>query len=400
MNPLISPHEAEAQISAKLPILPTINCPLDKCAGRILRETITADRPFPPFNRAMMDGYAIRLSDRGPSKAFTIHAQAPAGSPQIQLPDEIGTCIEIMTGAVVPEGADCVVRYEDTRLNSDGAMELIEGLELETGEAIHPLGSDHPAGAELIHPGRHIGSREIAIAATCGHDSLQVAKLPAITIVSTGDELVDVDQDPAAHQIRRSNDIAIETALAHAHLHAEQRVQLPDEKFVSKDQLQALLQSNDFLIITGGISKGKKDYIPEVLDELGLTKHFHGVAQKPGKPFGYWSNEKCAVFALPGNPLSVLVGLHRYVLPAVFKAMGTEKSIAQQMPLTADTPVHPKLTHFQPAKLNADGGVSPMPANNSGDFVSILQTDGFIELQPSRSGKVNAGTTAPFTHWH
>ncbi|MGB0415798.1 MAG: molybdopterin molybdotransferase MoeA [Coraliomargarita sp.] len=400
MNPLITPHEAEARIADKLPKLPAIECPLNKCAGRVLREVINADRPVPPFNRAMMDGYAIRLADREHCNNFTICGQALAGCPQVALADEMGSCIEIMTGAVVPTGADCVVRYEDTQINSSGKMELIEGLKLEAGEAIHPIGSDQAEGTELISAGRIIGSREIGIAATCGHSTLEVAKLPAITIVSTGDELVDVDTQPRAYQLRRSNDIAIETALARAHLHAEQRVTLPDDKDVSKEQLRKLTKKNNFLIITGGISKGKKDYIPEVLNELGLKNHFHGVSQKPGKPFGYWSDEHCGVFALPGNPLSVLVGLHRYVLPALFKAMGAKASSPSTVELIEDAPAHAKLTYFLPAKLLARGSAVAMPANNSGDLVSILQTDGFIELAPSSSGEAPTGTDAPFIAWH
>ena len=391
---------SEIRKSENLPYLPAIDCPLEKCAGRELRKAITADRPFPPFNRAMMDGYAIRLADREKVNSFAIFSQAPAGTPQQTLPNKIGTCIEIMTGAVVPNGADCVLRYEDTKLNRSGKMELIESVDLQLGEAVHPMGSDQAEGSELLSQGRIIGSREIGIAATCGHSVLKVAKLPSISIVSTGDELVEVDTIPEAHQLRRSNDVAIETALARAHLRAEQRAQLPDDKTVSKEHLQKLITTNDFLIITGGISKGKKDYIPEVLSELGLENHFHGVAQKPGKPFGYWSNASCGVFALPGNPLSVLVGLHRYVLPALFKAMGADSKKPLTVELRDEVPAHPKLTYFLPAKLEKNGSAIAIPANNSGDFVSILQTDGFIELAPSDTRSASASSEATFIPWH
>jgi len=137
-----------------------------------------------------------------------------------------------------------------------------------------------------------------------------------------------------------------------------------------------------------------------VLDELGLTQHFHGVAQKPGKPFGYWSNESCGVFALPGNPLSVLVGLHRYVLPALFQAMGASDTTLPKVTLKTDAPAHPKLTLFLPISIEEAGTASPRPANNSGDFVSILATDGFIELPSNKTGKAAAGTLAYFIKWH
>ena len=310
MNPLITPHEAEARIAANLPTLPAIDCPLEKCAGRVLRQVIRADRPFPPFNRAMMDGYAIRLADRQHGDTFTPVAQAPAGSPQQTLPTPPGSCIEIMTGAVVPTGADCVVRYEDTRRNAAGQIELLPNLQLEFGEAIHPRGSDHRAGAELLRPGRRIGSRESAIAATCGHTSLQVAKLPALTIVSTGDELVDVAAQPAPHQIRRSNDCAIETALARTQLHAR-RVTLPTTATsrpnnCGTDRFQRLHP-------TGGISKGAGTLSRRARCTGSANRH--GVAQTR-KPF-HWS-ARCA--SSPArNPLSVLVSLHRYV-PALFQS--------------------------------------------------------------------------------
>ena len=348
----------------------------------------------------MMDGYAIRLADRQHGDTFTAVAQAPAGSPQQTLPTPPGSCIEIMTGAVVPTGADCVVRYEDTRRNAAGQIELLPNLQLEFGEAIHPRGSDHRAGAELLRPGRRIGSRESAIAATCGHTSLQVAKLPALTIVSTGDELVDVAAQPAPHQIRRSNDCAIETALARTQLHAARRVTLPDDRDISTEQLRHLIDSNDFLILTGGISKGAKDFIPDVLDALGLRKQVHGVAQKPGKPFGYWSRPGCGVFALPGNPLSVLVSLHRYVLPALFQSLGAEPTAPQLRQLDAEAPAHPRLTYFLPAQIQHNGRATARPANNSGDFVSILQTDGFIELPPSSCGSAASGAAVRFAPWY
>ena len=167
MNPLIQPHEAQSLISAHLSTLPTIDCPIEKCAGRILREDVIADRPLPPFDRAMMDGYALRVVDIAQVENFRVVAQAPAGTASQTLKATLGSCIEIMTGAVVPKGADCVVPYEETETLADGSIQLTMPDEQKNGDAIHPLGRDHSSGEALIRAGRKLGSREVAIAATC-----------------------------------------------------------------------------------------------------------------------------------------------------------------------------------------------------------------------------------------
>lgn len=400
MNPLITPAEADALIRSNLPSIPTIVCPLNKCAGRILREPILADRPFPPFNRSMMDGYAIRSGALAEGQTFKVTRQVPAGSPQQSIDGELHHCAEIMTGAVVPSDADTVVPYEETEKVSEDTIRLTAAETIEKGDCIHPLGSDHTPGAALIEPGRLIGSREIAIAASCGYSSLQVAKIPAIAIVSTGDELVPVDAQPAAHQIRRSNDIAVETALARVQLHAQSQTHLPDDPEVCRQMLEGLMEANTFIIISGGISMGKKDFIPDTLTALGLTGHFHGVAQKPGKPMGYWSGPGCGVFALPGNPISTLTCLHRYVIPAILVACGfAPNQTTQTVQLTEKCRARDHLTVFLPVALSPDQKASPRSGHNSGDMVSILQSDGLIELPPVSSRCYEAGSLHPYINW-
>jgi molybdopterin molybdotransferase len=310
-------------------------------------------------------------------------------------------CIEIMTGAVVPRHADCIVPYEaTTRIDTTG-MQLLDPSAHAAGHCIHPLASDRPAGAVLLEVGTLIGSREIAVIASCGYDQLQVCQIPAIAIVSTGDELVAVQQQPAAHQIRRSNDIAIETALARHQLHARDHAHLPDSPDSSRAQLEALIQNNRIVIISGGISMGKKDYIPAALQQLGLTCHFHGVAQKPGKPFGYWSRPDCAVFTLPGNPLSTLICLHHYVVPAIFAAMG-QRTPSQPHAVTLTQPVQARddMTLFLPVQLTPQQQAEPRPAQNSGDLVRILASDGYIELPPRPSKTYATDTRFNFHPWY
>jgi len=401
MKSLIAPTKAHKRIFENLPALPAIACPLAQCAGRILQATISADRPFPPFNRSMMDGYALRASEIEADGTFEIVVQAPAGVPQQSLEGNPRVCAEIMTGAVVPTDADCVVQYEVTGRIDATHMQLLDPSDHAVGDFIHPLGSDRPAGEALLLPGSLIGAREIAIAASCGCATLLVSKLPSIAIVSTGDELVAVSEIPAAHQIRRSNDVMIQAALVRIGLPTCQFAHLPDEPEASQAQLAALIQQNDIVLISGGISMGKKDYIPAALNALGLHCHFHGVAQKPGKPLGYWTQPNCAVFTLPGNPLSTLTCMHQYVLPALFQAMGqTQATSPRQVTLAAPVKARDDLTIFLPVSLGANNQATPQPANNSGDLVRICKSDGYIALPPTQEKGYPQGTAFDFHPWY
>lgn len=401
MHTLITPAEAEKLIFENLPDVPSIRCPLKKCAGRILREVVLADRPLPPFNRSMMDGYAIRFEALRGNDVLTVTAQAPAGSPQKALGGALTDCAEIMTGAMLPTDADTVVPYELTEPVGSERIRIVDTHAIHMGDCIHAKGSDHNSGTPLLPIGDRIGSREIAIAATAGYSELNVSKIPSIAIISTGDELVPITEIPLAHQIRRSNDICIETALAAVQLHAQSQIHLPDDPIESQSQLAGLIETNTFVVISGGISKGKKDFIPDALSSLGLKCHFHGVAQKPGKPLGYWSNERCAVFALPGNPISTLTCLHRYVIPAIFKASKLKQDrTIKSVPLLQDCRVRDDITTFLPVALDANNQALPCPINNSGDLVSILASDGFVELAPRQTRLYPAETRVDFRPWY
>ncbi|HBR92724.1 MAG TPA: molybdopterin molybdenumtransferase MoeA [Opitutae bacterium] len=401
MRELITPALAQQRILAALQTQPSETCALEQCAGRILRAPVLADRPFPPFDRSMMDGYAIRAAEIDGDGRFTIVTQAPAGAPAQQLGHQPRACAEIMTGAVLPTDADCVVPYEQTRRIDSTQMQVLEPTQHAAGDCIHGLASDRPAGEALLTAGRRIGSREIAIAASCGCERLVVSKKPSIVIVSTGDELVDIVATPAAHQIRRSNDIMMEAALQHFDLPAAQFAHLPDNAAAPKAQLKALIADHDIVILSGGISMGKKDFIPDALDALGLDCQFHGVAQKPGKPLGFWSQPACAVFTLPGNPLSTLTCLHQYVIPALFHSLGqAAPTTPHTVRLDAGARARDDLTIFLPVSLHANNIARPQPANNSGDLVRILQSDGYIELPPCKEKSYPAGKSFDFHPWH
>jgi molybdopterin molybdotransferase len=401
MKTLISPSEALRCLLDKLPAMPMIDCPLAKSTGRVLRGVVQADRPFPPFDRTMMDGYAIRAADLSESDIFDITQQIPAGSAAQLLGSARSTCAEIMTGAVMPSDADCVIPYEATKRLDAEQMQVLQPDQHTTGDFIHKLGSDRPAGATLLEAGRIIGSREIAVAASCGYTKLSVSKNPSIAVVSTGDELVDVVETPDAHQIRRSNDVMIESALWRAGLEANAIEHLPDDAEACFEQLKKLTAENDIVLLSGGVSMGKKDFIPGALDRLGLKCHFHGVAQKPGKPFGYWSDSKCSVFTLPGNPISTLVCLHHYVIPSLRQAMQPRrKPFSNQVEINEAISARDDFTLFLPVKIEESNTAIPMPVQNSGDLGRILDSDGYIVVEPTPEKSYAPGSHFEFCVWY
>ena len=410
---MISVAEAERLISDSLAPLPSESCKIDRVRGRFLREPIVADRESPPFNRATMDGIAIRFSDWTEGKrTFGVKGTQAAGQPVIDAP-ESGCCIEIMTGAPVPEELDCVVRVEDVSIEAGNAS-IGEGIELESRLAVHPQGSDFAAGAVLIESGVRLSGREIAVAASCGKEEIEVSSQPKVFVVTTGDELVEIDDDPLPHQIRRTNDRALAAALVEAGFDRVERVHVPDEPEMMRWQLERFLGDADALVLTGGVSKGQFDHLPKLLEELGVPCLFHGVSQRPGKPMWYGTYKRpgdflhpddervVPVFALPGNPVSCFVCLHRFVLPALRRMSGAIPQPAKHAALDREVSFSPPLTWFLPvAEMGADDGtvrVEPRPFNTSGDFASLVGTDGFIELD-SAQGIFPIGTVAPYWGW-
>ncbi len=398
---VIDVSDADRIIAEALPPYPAEVRSLGDAHGAVLRQAIRADRPQPPFDRVTMDGIAIRWADwESGQREFRIAGVQAAGEPQKRL-DAPNACLEVMTGAVMPEGADCVIKVEDIAV-SDGAARLQDGLELASGNFVHPSGSDAAAGQSLLEPGVRLTAPRIAIAAAFGVHEITVAKPPSVAIVSTGDELVEAHETPLPHQIRLSNVYAIEAGLRMRGFSKVERHHIADDRERIQDAIAGLLDRVDMLLLTGGVSMGKFDYVPETLRALNVEQRFHKVAQRPGKPlwFGVAPGGK-PVFGLPGNPVSAIVCFRRYVLHHVEAAMGLERQL-NTAALAESVTFAPNMTYFMPVSLASDDSgrqiAQPLRTNTSGDFGTLGHSDAIIEL-PRDVAAFSAGYVAPVYRW-
>jgi molybdopterin molybdotransferase len=365
------------------------NCPtaeieqisLDTARGRTLAEPIRAERDFPPFDRVTMDGIAINFSSfKSGQREFKIAGVAPAGGALMTLAD-LSDCLEVMTGAMLPTNCDTVIRYEDLAIEEGKARITIEHIRLQ--QNVHFQGSDRKRESLLMDSGKIIGAPELAVLATCGKSLVSVYKTPKVAIVSSGDELIDVDQQPLPHQIRKSNNYSISGALAQFNCDVTS-FHLLDDPVAIKKELAVILQDFDVVVLSGGVSMGKFDYIPDALTSLGVEKLFHKVAQRPGKPFWFGrTNDNKAVFALPGNPVSSFMCTNRYVISWMRKHLGLSEEILYAE-LSSDVHFKPDLTYFAQVKLSYSmKGITlatPIEGNGSGDLANLTDSDAFMCL--------------------
>ncbi len=376
--------------------------PFIQSVGRVLKEDIRADRDFPPFNRVSMDGISIDfLSFKKGQRSFPIEGIQAAGSEQITL-ENSENCIEVMTGAVLPNNTSAVIRYEDVTIKEGIATINIESIH--DAQNIHEKGKDGKAGNLLIQQNAKISAAEIGVLATVGKANVKVAKTPKVMIVSTGDELVGVEETPLTHQIRRSNVFTLVSLLEKLHIPSE-TAHVTDDKPILKEKIKAYLQEFDVLLFSGAVSKGKYDFLPEVFDELRVEKLFHRVEQRPGKPFFYGrasafgmneqgvyqdadkgienKNQKdTIVFGFPGNPISTFVNCLAYFYPWYYKSVGVEQ-LAENAILAENVTFKPSLTYFLQVQLSYKYGhliATPIAGNGSGDLASLVNTDAFIQL--------------------
>ena len=357
--------------------------PFLKSVGKVLKEDIVADRDFPPFNRVSMDGIAInhRFFEHGIID-FNVEGIQAAGAEQKTMTID-SNCMEVMTGAVLPINTDTVIRYEDVQIKNGIASINLNILEL--GKNIHSKGKDRIQGDLLIEKNTIISAAEIGVIATVGKATVKVAKTPKVIIVSTGDELVEVNENPLSHQIRRSNAFTLVSLLKKLGIKAKTS-HIADDKEVLQQKIANYLKKYDVLIFSGAVSKGKFDFLPAVLAELKVEKLFHRITQRPGKPFWYGVKNNKPVFAFPGNPISTFVNCLAYFYPWYYKSVGIK--VKEEMAILGeDVSFKPSLTYFLQVKLENKFGhlvAFPITGNGSGDLASLIKTDAFIQLPNDR----------------
>ena len=390
---MISVAAAVEIIQAHWPDFGDTAIAVDGSYGAVLAESIEADRDYPPGDRVMMDGVALAWSEYHQGRRqFELLGTVAAGDRQSSLLDQTG-CLEVMTGALLPQNCDMVIPYEEVAI-SDNQVKIIDPRQREPGEFVHPKASDCRSGKVILKSSSRLNGPAWNIITSFGKTKVKVKQKPRIQIVSTGNVLIEVTQTRAVHKLRRSNVYGIQVSLQSRGFENINLTHLADDKEVIIRHYQKAKLEYGVLIYSGGISKGKFDYLPEVWSQLGITKYIHGVAQKPGKPmyFGIDHRSKTVIIGLPGNPISSLVCLHRYFLDSA--------PIYAQ--LTRDYTFKKDLTYFLPVKLSyttqAVIKAEPLPVKNSGEFIALANSDGFLEL-PQHQAHFQAGECFPFYAW-
>ena len=360
--------------------------PLDCAHRRVLAEDVLADRDYPPFHRSTRDGFAVRSVDLAALPAtLTCQGEIRAGEP---FTGSIGPgeCIAIMTGAPLPAGADAVVMLEHVRA---GEKAVTVERSVAPGENVVPKGSEAPSGRLVLQRGRPLGAGEIGLLASVGKAQVRVFLPPQVAILPTGDEVVPLDHQPEWFQVRNSNALALAAQVADAGGAPHQLPIAPD----TKDSLRHLIEEglkSDLLILSGGVSKGKYDYVRQVLKELAAEIYVQDVAIRPGKPLVFGRAKKKFFFGLPGNPVSTYVTFELFVRPAIACLAGAEFEPPTFLRARLAEPYQQKigLTAFLPARVDARGGdpfVSPVGWQGSGDLVGVATANCFLVIHPGQT---------------
>ena len=380
---MIPVREAIQIILANTSTLPPESIPLSQALGRILAEDIIADTDLPPFDRAQMDGYAVRAADveRTPAELRIVgESAAGAGWHHEMKP---GEAVRIMTGAPVPQGADSVQQVELTReVNGAGTVEILEPAQ--TGRSIVRQAAEIKAGATVLRAGEEINAQAIATLASFGYAQVKAGRQPRVAVMATGSELVNVDQKPARDQIRDSNNYTIEAYAKPAGATVERVPLAGDDTELLKRQMAAALEHCDMLITSGGVSMGVYDFTKTAFRELGVEIFFERVALKPGKPTVFGKIGDKLVFGLPGNPVSVAVTFNLFARTALRAMQAATETMLPEVTtvLERDVKASPDRESYLPAVLRTDEHgrmlAAPLKWGGSSDFVSFSRANGLI----------------------
>ena len=395
---MVSADEALRLVLDSVKTLAVERVGLREAHGRVLADEIRSPRDIPGFDNSAMDGFAVLFADvsgaseSNPVKLRVIETIAAGKMPN--APVVAGTASRIMTGAPLPSGADAIIPVEQTR----GSSDTVEILAIEPGRNfIRPRGEDLRVGQQVLSPGQRLSAADIGLLASLNRSVVDVYRRVRVAIVSTGDELVDVDQIPTGAQVVNSSAYALSAGVESAGGEATVlRVARDTEREVTERLSEAL--SFDVVLTTGGVSVGQFDHVKVVMDQLGLKQLFHGVAQKPGRPLKFGLIEDRPVFGLPGNPVSTLVCFYLYAYPALLKMMGRGEIGLPRVTVkcAADIKLAKNLTEFVRVSIeNRNGERVAMPTGNQGSGIlsSMSRADGLL-IGPASQDLLKAGAQA------
>ncbi|MGA2038221.1 MAG: gephyrin-like molybdotransferase Glp [Bryobacteraceae bacterium] len=377
-------HQARAKVIDMVrlahPVPAVEEVALDEAAGRVLAVDVAADRDSPALDRSARDGYAVRATDVPGELAVIGEVRAGERFPGTVGP---GQAVEIMTGAPVPAGADAVVMVEDTD-PGDGRVRIHRGVQ--PGQAMNRRGSEAGAGEIVLRAGTRIGYAGIAALAAFGHSRVAIYRRPTVAIVATGDEIVEVEEPPAEHQIRNSNAHSLAAQVTRA---GGAPVILPLARDTVEHTRQMVSRgfASDLLLISGGVSAGKYDVVEAVLAGFGAEFYFDRVLIQPGQPLVFGRASGKFFFGLPGNPSATMVTFEIFARAAL-ELIGGQAETELAMPwarLTREFRHRPGLTRFLPALLSSDSAeVTPVEWHGSGDIPALARANAFLVADPAR----------------
>lgn len=366
--------------------------------GRVLGKALVADRDFPPFRRAMRDGYAVRAADLAHlPTTLEVIAEIKAGAAPDDMPGPMGPgqAAAIMTGAPTPPGADAVVMVEYTSL-SGNQVTITRGVT--RGDNVVPVGSEARQGQVVVPPGTRIDYSAIAVAASVGQDSLWVFRRPEVAILATGDEIVEVNTEPGRHQIRNSNSYSLAAQVQAAGGNPKVLGIARDEPQSLRDRIEQGLQC-DLLLLTGGVSMGKYDLVEQELSGCGAEFFFTGAQIQPGRPIAFGRAQGKYFFGLPGNPVSTMVTFELFARPLqeALAGMTTSKLIFLKARLKSEIKTKTGLKRFLPGMLSGEferAEVELAAWHGSGDVASTARSNCFVVIPADRE-KIAVGEWVP-----
>jgi molybdenum cofactor synthesis domain-containing protein len=377
-------------------LLGTESVPISDAVGRTLAEDIVADTDLPPFDRAQMDGYAVRAADVATTPArLRIVGESAAGAGWRQEM-KAGEAVRIMTGAPVPTGADAVQKVELTReVDDGGVVEILEAVK--EGRSIVRRADEIKTGTTVLSAGEEINAAMIAVLASFGYAQVKVGARPRVAVMATGSELVGVDQKPGQDQIRDSNNYTIAAYAARCNAAVERLPLAGDDTEELKREIAEAARRSDVVITSGGVSMGVYDFTKAALKELGAEIYFERVALRPGKPIVFARLGNALVFGLPGNPVSVAVTFNLFARTALRAMQGAKTAILKNESAVLARDVKGSLDResYLPAILSTDEHgrllAEPLKWGGSSDFVAFARATALINL-PSGSKIVESGT--------